>query len=75
MSTVANATQATNGTPAVTVAGGDINGDEDALAFDQGDDGRPLWNSIPTLQAYRVKHAETSEGSSKIILDEGPGHA
>ena len=47
---------------AVTAAGGDIESDEDALAFDQGEDGRPLWNSIPTLKAYRAKlHAELSE--------------
>ena len=38
---------------AVTAAGGDLESDDDALAFDQGDDGRPLWNSIPTLRAYR----------------------
>jgi len=40
---------------AVTAAGGDVGSDDDALAFDQGDDGRPLWNSIPTLRAYRSR--------------------
>ena len=53
---------------AVTAAGGDLDGDEDALAFDQGEDGRPLWNSIPTLQAYRLKHAESSESSASARL-------
>ncbi len=53
---------------AVTAAGGDIDGDEDALAFDRGEDGRPLWNSIPTLKAYRLKQAEPSESAAPARL-------
>lgn len=53
---------------AVTAAGGDVDGDEDALAFDQGEDGRPLWNSIPTLRAYRAKlHAQANEESAAAL--------
>ena len=50
---------------AVIAAGGDVDGDEDVLAFDQGEDGPPLWNAIPTLRAYRTKlHGAAPEDSS-----------
>ncbi len=51
---------------AVSAAGGDTDGEEDALAFDQGEDGPPLWNTIPTLRAYRLKLHAAATGDSSV---------
>ena len=40
---------------AILAAGGVLDRD-DALAFEQGDDDRPLWDTLPTLRAWRLKN-------------------
>lgn len=48
---------------AIEAAGGSLDG-EDALAFDQGEDGRALWETLPTLREWRSRNAAQQAGGA-----------
>lgn len=41
---------------AIRAAGGALDSNNE-LSASQWPDGRPLWNALPTLRAYRMKHS------------------